>query len=127
MVVTGVLAHLRQGDQAFVAAISDEVPDLLSTRLRHLGFRPGTAVEVVRRAPFGGPAIYRLCDYEIVLRREHAQHVMVGVPAPVPSTATASASATGRAAHHLSDRAGEPAHHLNRPGTVGPAVAGAAG
>jgi ferrous iron transport protein A len=72
------LAQLRSGACAVIEGIDPQVDELLSTRLRHLGFRQGEAVEVIRRAPFGGPAVYRLCDYEICLRREHAKHVLVG-------------------------------------------------
>lgn len=71
------LAQLRSGVLARIEGIDPEVDELLSTRLRHLGFRPGEAVEVIRRAPFGGPTVYRLCDYEICLRREHAKHVLL--------------------------------------------------
>lgn len=78
MVTTGTLAQLRSGEVGHIGAIDPGVPELLALRLRHLGFRPGTVVEVIRRAPFGGPSIYRLCDYDICLRQEHARHVLLG-------------------------------------------------
>ncbi|MBL8931260.1 MAG: ferrous iron transport protein A [Kineosporiaceae bacterium] len=81
MVTTGTLAQLRSGDRGHIGLIDPSIPEMLRLRLRHLGFRPGTVVEVIRRAPFGGPSVYRLCDYDICLRREHARHVLLGEPA----------------------------------------------
>ncbi|MFN8078211.1 MAG: FeoA family protein [Kineosporiaceae bacterium] len=78
MVTSGTLAELRSGQQAHIAQIDPAIPELLRLRLRHLGFRPGTRVEVIRRAPFGGPSVYRLSDYDLCLRREHARHVLLG-------------------------------------------------
>lgn len=78
MVTTGSLAQLGSGEVGHIGTIDPTVSPQLALRLRHLGFRPGTVVEVIRRAPFGGPSIYRLCDYDICLRQEHARHVLLG-------------------------------------------------
>lgn len=73
------LTDVRSGAVARIEAIDPEVAPLLRLRLTHLGFRPGEQVAVVRRAPFSGPAVYRICDYDLCLRQEHAAHVIVGV------------------------------------------------
>ena len=52
--------------------------DVLAQRLQDLGFWPGTAVEVVCSAPFGGPVVYRLRGYRLALRRDEAARVQVG-------------------------------------------------
>ena len=51
--------------------------DRASKRLIDLGFWPHTAIEVVRRAPFGDPTEYRLQGYRIALRRDEARKVVV--------------------------------------------------
>ena len=71
------LADVRSGAVVRIEAIDPEVAPLLRLRLTHLGFRPGEQVAVVRRAPFS--AVYRICDYDLCLRQEHAAHVIVGV------------------------------------------------
>ena len=74
------LAQLRPGDHGAVSAIDGD-PAVVS-RLASLGFRPGTDVECVRRAPLGDPTVYRLRSYEICLRRREAGRVTVTVQAP---------------------------------------------
>jgi len=63
-----------------VAAV--ERVDRLGDRLAELGLTPGAAVEVVRRAPFGGPLVVRVRDYLLSLRRGEAAAVAVFVVAP---------------------------------------------
>ena len=48
-------------------------------RLRELGFREGEQIEVVRRAPMGDPMVFRVCDYELCLRRRDAGAIRVDV------------------------------------------------
>lgn len=74
----GVLADLAPGARALVVGLH---PDdaTLARRLCDLGFTPGTVVEVLRRAPLGDPAVYRLRDYEICLRERQARAVDVEV------------------------------------------------
>ncbi len=49
----------------------------MRTRLRHLGFRPGTKVVKLRTAPLGDPAVYRLLGYDTCLRRHEAAYLEV--------------------------------------------------
>ena len=47
----------------------------VSHYLAHLGFLPGTRVEVLRRAPAGDPTVYRIDGVEVALRRDTARHI----------------------------------------------------
>lgn len=49
----------------------------VARRLTDLGFTPGALVAVTRRAPFGGPLLVRVADYEVALRRGEAQAIRV--------------------------------------------------
>ena len=69
------LSHLRPGQSARVVAVVGE--DGPSQRLRDLGFWPGVEIEVILRAPFGDPTVYRLQGYRIALRRDEAARVEV--------------------------------------------------
>jgi ferrous iron transport protein A len=54
-----------------------DLPDEVSDYLAHLGFLPGTSVEVLRRAPAGDPRVYRIDGVEVGLRNETAQHIFL--------------------------------------------------
>nr|NLI51227.1 ferrous iron transport protein A [Propionibacterium sp.] len=66
------LARLRRGGAATIVRVLNLGDPAASRRLFDLGFVPGAHVECVRRAPLGDPAIYRVADYEIALRRAQA-------------------------------------------------------
>lgn len=61
------LADIPQGQRATICAhpLDAAVP----TRLRELGFVPGTALHVIRRAPLGDPIEVELRGYRLCLRR----------------------------------------------------------
>lgn len=46
-------------------------------RLRDLGFAEGAEISVVRRAPLADPVVYRVCGYDICLRRTQAVSIAV--------------------------------------------------
>lgn len=46
-------------------------------RLSDLGLLPGTAVDVLRRAPLGEPTVFELRGYQLCLRRREAALVEV--------------------------------------------------
>ena len=50
----------------------------IAARLMELGFVPGAAVQVLRRAPFGGPVQYRVQGVSLTMRPEDARCVYVG-------------------------------------------------
>lgn len=56
-----------------------DAPPPLGTRLRDLGFHPGTSVRCVRRAPLGDPRIYELRGVQLCLRSTEAGLVQVSI------------------------------------------------
>ncbi len=54
-----------------------ELPEEVSHYLAHLGFLPGTSVEILRHAPAGDPRVYRIDGVEVGLRNETARHIFV--------------------------------------------------
>jgi ferrous iron transport protein A len=76
-VPTRTLARLRPGQASTVARVLNMGDPAASRRLFDLGFVPGASVECVRRAPLGDPAVYRVADYEIALRRGQAACIEV--------------------------------------------------
>lgn len=69
------LSDARVGNTGIVERIdlSEEVANYLA----HLGFLPGTQVEVLRRAPAGDPTVYRIDGVEVGLRSETARHIFL--------------------------------------------------
>jgi ferrous iron transport protein A len=57
------------------------VPPLLRQRLTELGLRHGAQVEVLRRAPLGGPVALRVGGGRLALRRAQAEQVGVRLAA----------------------------------------------
>ena len=73
------LADLAPGADARVEEVDAASP--IGRRLLDLGFVPGTAVRVLRRAPLGDPTEYELRGTRLCLRRTEARRVKVR-PAP---------------------------------------------
>jgi len=71
--VITALSEAKVGNTGVVESI--DLPDEVSNYLAHLGFLPGTSVEVLRRAPAGDPTVYRLDGVEVGLRNETAKHI----------------------------------------------------
>jgi Fe2+ transport system protein FeoA len=67
------LSNAKVGSAGVVETI--DLPDEVSHHLAHLGFLPGTSVEVLRRAPAGDPRVYRIDGVEVGLRNETAKHI----------------------------------------------------
>lgn len=74
------LADVPPGATASVTQVGGD--PAVTRRLASLGFRPGTQVACLRRAPLGDPAVYRLRGYEICLRRREAGRVSVSAAMP---------------------------------------------
>lgn len=64
-----------QGGRVQVVAV--EGADALSERLTSAGLEPGVIVELLARAPFGGPMLFRVQGYRLALRRSEAARVRV--------------------------------------------------
>ncbi len=71
------LPELAVGSSAVIQGIADTAPEQVALRLRHLGFRAGNAVQVVRVAPLGDPHIYRILGFEMCLRQHEARHIQI--------------------------------------------------
>jgi ferrous iron transport protein A len=67
-----LLSQLAPGRQATIIGMVPHAPTALANRLRQMGFRPAANVAVIRLAPLGDPAIYRVQDTEFCLRRREA-------------------------------------------------------
>ena len=70
------LGELRVGTQALVVEIGGHGKH--QRRMLDMGFVPGAAVTVIRRAPLGDPIEYRVKDTAVALRQKDANTVLVG-------------------------------------------------
>jgi ferrous iron transport protein A len=73
------LNEARVGNTGIVERI--DLPEEVGNYLAHLGFLPGTHVEVLRRAPAGDPTVYRIDGVEVGLRAETARHIFLKLDA----------------------------------------------
>jgi ferrous iron transport protein A len=73
------LSDAQVGNTGIVERI--DLSEEVSNYLAHLGFLPGTQVEVLRRAPAGDPTVYRLDGVEVGLRSETARHIFLKLTA----------------------------------------------
>lgn len=73
------LAQLPVGVAAVIQRLPCGRPAL--TRLRELGLVPGTAVEVVRRAPLGEPIEIRVRGSNIAMRNHEAAFIEIAAVA----------------------------------------------
>ncbi|WP_144209043.1 FeoA family protein [Mycobacterium tilburgii] len=78
-----MLAQLAPGERATIVGVASAASAVVAGRLRQLGFRPYSDVEVIRRAPMGDPTIYRVQDTELGLRRREARLIEV-IPGTTP-------------------------------------------
>ena len=73
------LSELRPGERGVVVRVVGE--RRLRRRILDMGIVSGTEVEVVRVAPLGDPVEFRLKGYELSLRRDEAENVIVRIHA----------------------------------------------
>lgn len=71
------LSDLAPGQRGIVERVDASCP--IGRRLLDLGFRPGTALRVIRRAPLGDPTSYELRGSRFCLRRSEADRVDVAL------------------------------------------------
>lgn len=76
-VATTSLASASAGQLLQVDEVAGD--DALALRLRASGLWGGTLVEMVCRAPFGGPLLFKLHGFRLALRRNEAERVQVTV------------------------------------------------
>ena len=68
------LANLAIGTKGEIRSISDSD---LEQKLLEMGCTPGEKIEVVRRAPFGGPVAILVSSYVLSVRKEDALKIDV--------------------------------------------------
>lgn len=73
--VVTALSDAKVGNAGIVESVN--LPEEVSHYLAHLGFLPGTRVEVLRRAPAGDPTVYRIDGVEVGLRSETSRHIFL--------------------------------------------------
>lgn len=71
------LSSLKRGEAARLIAFQREEDMTICRRLFDLGFHVGTEIEMVRRAPIGGPIVFRVAGAELLLRRSEADRILV--------------------------------------------------
>ncbi len=64
------LADLRTGEAGILDHL--DLPEDLARRLMELGFLPGHEIIPARRAPGGGPRVFRVDGSEVALRHDTA-------------------------------------------------------
>jgi ferrous iron transport protein A len=74
-VAVQTLADLPMGQRCILDRL--ELPDDVARRLMELGFLPGHEVIPARRAPGGGPRVFRVDGSEVALRQETAARVFI--------------------------------------------------
>ncbi|MDY6051277.1 MAG: FeoA family protein [Rothia sp. (in: high G+C Gram-positive bacteria)] len=71
------LATARTSQTFTVSGFCQGADQTAAQRLHDLGFRQGTTVECLRRAPLGSPLMFRVCDTDICLRKQQAALITV--------------------------------------------------
>jgi ferrous iron transport protein A len=84
---TQSLAELSVGSSGTIVGIPN-MAEPRCRRLRDLGFLPGTAVTVVRRAPLGDPTVFEVRGYRAALRKSESGEVVVAIQHPTTLVAS---------------------------------------
>lgn len=69
------LADLRTGERCILDRL--DLPEEIARRLMELGFLPGNEIVPAKRAPGGGPRVFRVDGSEVALREDTAAHLYV--------------------------------------------------
>ena len=69
------LRHLKPGQEAVVVQVN--TGGELGRRIRDMGMVPGTPVRVIGRAPLKDPVEIKLRGYNLTLRNNEADHILV--------------------------------------------------
>jgi ferrous iron transport protein A len=69
------LADLPTGQRCVIDRL--DLPEDVARRLMELGFLPGNEVVPGRRAPGGGPRVFRVDGSEVALRSDTAAHLYI--------------------------------------------------
>ncbi|MCF8033306.1 MAG: ferrous iron transport protein A [Desulfarculaceae bacterium] len=69
------LRQLKPGQRAVVKKIG--TGGELGRRMREMGLVPGTTIQVIGRAPLKDPVAIKLRGYNLTLRNNEADHILV--------------------------------------------------
>jgi len=69
------LADLSTGERCILDRL--ELPEDVARRLMELGFLPGNEIITGRRAPGGGPRVFRVDGSEVALRHDTASRLYI--------------------------------------------------
>ncbi len=72
--MSGILSQLSIGQSAIIQGFTDEE---ISLKLIELGVIPGTAVTMIRKAPFGDPIAFACLGALISVRLQEAATVLI--------------------------------------------------
>jgi len=72
---TITLRNLKPGQAAIISRIN--VQGELGRRVRDMGLVPGRPLEVIGRAPLQDPVEIKLTDYNLTLRNNEADYILV--------------------------------------------------
>ena len=70
------IAQLDVGESAILGEM--KLPGEASARLEEMGFLPGTAIRLVRRAPLGCPIEFEVAGTRLAIREVDAANILVG-------------------------------------------------
>lgn len=71
------LRDLKPGQSGTVTSIGERGP--MKRRLMDMGVTPGTEVKVIKVAPLGDPIEVNIRGYELSLRKDEAQRILVEI------------------------------------------------
>ncbi len=74
MVRQKTLAMLTPGESALVSLLHENI---FTCKLMNLGILPNTRITLVRRAPFGKTLYIKLGNYQMAIREEEAQTIIL--------------------------------------------------
>ena len=69
------LRDLKPGESGTVTSVGEKGP--MRRRIMDMGVTPGALVKVIKVAPLGDPIEINIRGYELSLRKEEAQHIMI--------------------------------------------------
>lgn len=69
-----LLVHIAPTEKGTVLHFTDST---LGARLISMGILPGSTIEVVRKAPFGGALYVKIEEQRYALRRAEASHIVI--------------------------------------------------
>ncbi|MBW2063044.1 MAG: ferrous iron transport protein A [Deltaproteobacteria bacterium] len=76
------LRTLNPGEQAIIKKIN--ISGELGRRIRDMGLVPGSRVQILGRAPLKDPVEVKLMDYNLTLRNNEADFIMVEIKGEQP-------------------------------------------